>query len=155
MTLRRCALALAGLAGVVAGATAAEFRATGEQPTILYDGPSAKSRAQYLYGRDVPVEIIVTLEGWAKVRDAGGTIGGIERKALADKRMLVVRVPVAEVRAGADDAAPLVFRAEQNVLLELAENVSSAAAAANPGWVRVRHRDGATGYLRVAQVFGL
>ena len=36
-----------------------------------------------------------------------------------------MRVPVAEVRANPDDAAPLVFRAEQNVLLELAEPAAS------------------------------
>ena len=63
---------VAASAGAV---SAAEFRATAEAPTILYDGPSAKSKPQFLYGRDVPVEIIVIVEGWAKVRDAGGTIG--------------------------------------------------------------------------------
>ncbi len=36
--------------------------------------------------------------------------------------MLLVRVAVADVRANPDDAAPVVFRAEQNVLLELAES---------------------------------
>ena len=59
--------------------------------------------------------------------------------------MLVVRVPLAEVRASPDDTAPLVFRAEQNVLLELAEPATSAATTATPGWVKVRHRDGQIG----------
>ncbi|GIK85693.1 MAG: hypothetical protein BroJett026_11740 [Betaproteobacteria bacterium] len=149
--------AAAALAAVALpwGARGAEFRATAEQPTVLYDGPSARSKPQFLYGRDVPMEVIVTVEGWAKVRDAGGTIGWIERKALAERRMLVVRVPVAEVRERAEDGAPVAFRAEQNVLLELAEAATSAATASVPGWVRVRHRDGATGFVRIAQVFGL
>ena len=136
-------------------AAAAEFRVTGEQPTVLYDGPSARAKPLFLYGRDVPVEIIVTLEGWSKVRDAGGTIGWIDRKALADKRMLLIRAPVAEVRAAADDNAPLVFRADRDVLLELAESAISPTTTATPGWVKVRHRDGATGFVRIAQVFGL
>lgn len=147
--------ATAALAVLLATGASAEFRVTAEQPTILYDGPSAKSKPQFLYGRDVPVEVIVTVEGWAKVRDAGGTIGWIERRALAERRMLLVRVPVADVRERAEDAAPVVFRAEQNVLLELAESLTSAANAAVPGWVRVRHRDGAAGFVRIAQVFGL
>jgi SH3-like domain-containing protein len=134
---------------------AADFRVTTEHPTILYDGPSTKSRPQFLYGRDVPVEVIVNVEGWTKVRDAGGTIGWIERRALGDKRMLVVRAPFAEVRANPDEAAPLVFRAEQNVLLELGEAATSAATASSPGWVRVRHRDGASGFVRITQIFGL
>lgn len=150
----RRAIPLVALAAA-AGAAAAEFRATADQPTTLFDGPSAKAKPQYLYGRDVPVEVIVSVEGWAKVRDAGGTIGWIDRKALSDKRMLLVRVPVADVRASADEMAPIVFRAEQNVLLELNEPATSSATTAVPGWVKVRHRDGQAGYLRIAQVFGL
>ena len=134
---------------------AAEFKVTGEQPTILYDGPSAKAKPLFLYGRDVPLELIVTVEGWSKVRDAGGTIGWIDRKALADRRMLVIRAAQAEVRAAADDAAPLVFRAERDVLLELAESAISPTTTATPGWVKVRHRDGPSGFVRIAQVFGL
>ena len=151
----RRGLPVAAIALLALGAQAAEYRATAEQPTVLYDGPSAKAKPQFLYGREVPVEILVTLEGWAKIRDAGGTIGWVERKALSDKRMLVVRVPLAEVRATADDAGPLVFRAERDVLLELAETASSASATAMPGWVKVRHRDGAMGFVRITQVFGL
>lgn len=159
MTLRHdSALARAGLVLLAlwgAAVSAAEYRVTAEQPTILYDGPSAKSKPLFLYGRDVPVELIVSVEGWAKVRDAGGTIGWIERKGLAERRGLVVRTPLAEVRERPEEGAPVVFRAEQNVLLELAEPAVSAATASNPGWIRVRHRDGASGFVRITQVFGL
>ena len=122
---------------------------------MLYDAPSAKAKPLFVLGRDTPLEVIVPVEGWSKVRDAGGTIGWVERKSLADKRTLVVRVPLAEVRANPDDNAPLVFRAEQNVLLDLAETATSAATTATPGWVKVRHRDGQTGFVRITQVFGL
>ena len=149
------AVSVALCAALAGAAYGAEFRATAEAPTILYDGPSAKSKPQFLYGRDVPVEIIVVVEGWVKVRDAGGTIGWIERKSLSDKRMLLVRVSGAEVRERGEESAPVVFRAEQNVLLELAEAASSPSTTATPGWVRVRHRDGAGGYVRISQVFGL
>ena len=108
-----------------------------------------------MLGRDTPLEVIVALENWTKVRDVGGTIGWVEKKTLAERRTLVVRVPLAEIRASPDEAAPLVFRAELNVLLEPAEAVTSASATASPGWVKVRHRDGQTGFVRVAQVFGL
>jgi SH3-like domain-containing protein len=136
-------------------AHAADYRVTAEQPTVLYDGPSTKAKPLFLYGRDVPVELIVTVEGWAKVRDAGGTIGWIDRKGLSDKRMVVVRTPLADVRASADDAAAVVFRAERDVLLELAESASTSSTTAVPGWVKVRHRDGASGFVRITQVFGL
>jgi len=144
--------ALFALAFGAATVTAADFRSTADGATVLYDAPSAKAKPLFVLGRDTPLEVIVPVEGWVKVRDAGGTIGWVEKRTLGDKHALVVRVPLADVRASPDDAAPLVFRAEQNVLLELAEPASTAAM---PGWVRVRHRDGQAGFVRIAQVFGL
>ena len=136
-------------------ATAADFRSTRDPATVLYDAPSARAKPLFVYGRDVPVESLVSVEGWTKVRDASGTIGWMQAKSLADKRMLVVRAPVADVHATPEDSAPVVFRANRDVLLELAESAASPAATATPGWVKVRHRDGQTGYVRLAQVFGL
>ena len=148
---------LAGVALAVAwlAPAAAEFRTTGDAATVLYDAPSAKAKPLFVLGRDTPLEVIVRLEGWVKVRDAGGTIGWISERTLTDKRTLVVRVPIAEVLASPDPTAPLVFRAEQGVLLEMAEPATSAATATAPGWVKVRHRDGQSGFVRIAQVFGL
>jgi SH3-like domain-containing protein len=147
--------AFAAAAAIAAGAHAAEFRATADAATLLYDGPSAKARPLFVYGRDVPLEVLVSVEGWTKLRDSAGTIGWMANKSLADKHVLLIRVPVAEVRASADDAAPIVFRAEKDVLVELAEPATSPATTAAPGWVKVRHRDGQTGFVRVGQVFGL
>ena len=152
---QRRAVALAVVLAVAPPASATDFRSTGESATLLYDAPSTKARPLFVLGREVPLEVIVPVEGWVKVRDAAGTIGWVERRALVDKRMLVVRVPLALVRASPDDDAPLVFRAEQNVLLELAEPATGASTTATPGWVGVKHRDGQAGYVRIAQVFGL
>ena len=116
---------------------------------------SAKAKPTFVIGRDTPLEVVVPLQGWVKVRDSAGTIGWIEQKALTDRRSVVVRSSVAEVLVGPDPAAAMVFRAEHGVLLELAEPVTTAAATASPGWVKVRHRDGQTGFVRIAQIFGL
>ncbi len=147
--------AAAALFWLAPAAAPAEFRATVEPATILYDAPSTRAKGLFVLGRDTPLEVIVVLEGWIKVRDVGGSIGWVEKKSVAERRTLVVRVPLAEVRASPDDAAPLVFRAELNVLLEPAEAATSTSTTAMPGWIKVRHRDGQTGYVRVAQVFGL
>jgi SH3-like domain-containing protein len=153
---RRLARGAAIALVVAAGSSgAADFRSTVDPATVLYDAPSVKSKPLFVLGRDTPLEVIVPVEGWTKVRDASGTIGWVEKKAVADRRTLVVRVPVAEIHANPDDATPLVFRAEQNVLLELAEAASGATTTATPGWVKVRHRDGQSGFVRITQVFGL
>ena len=79
---------------------------------------------------------------------AGAPLAWIERKALSEKRMVVVKSGTADVVAAPEPGAKTVFRAEQHVLLELVEPPVS-------GWVKVRHRDGQTGYVNINQIWGL
>jgi SH3-like domain-containing protein len=150
----RLLLALSCVAVFMPRALAADFRATGEPATVLYDAPSLKARPLFVYGREVPVELLVSVEGWTKVRDAGGTIGWMQTKALTDKRIVVIRPAFADVRAAPEENAPVVFRAEKDVLLEVTETAATPTASSTPGWVKVRHRDGSSGYVRLTQVFG-
>ena len=127
-------------------ALALDFRAVASDAAILYDGPSARSNKLFVVNKGYPLEVVVAVEGWVKVRDAAGAFSWIEAKQLTDKRTVMVRVPVAEVRAKPDYAAPIAFQAQQNVVLEL--------VAVSGGWVQVRHRDGGGGYVRAQQVWG-
>jgi SH3-like domain-containing protein len=150
--LRAAGLAVALAAGSASGA---DFLATSDAATILYDAPSARAKPLFVLGRDTPLEVIVPVEGWTKVRDVAGTIGWVEKRNLTERRSLVVRVPVADVRVNPEEAAAIAFRAEHGVLLELAEPATGTASTSMPGWVKVRHRDGQSGFVRIAQVFGL
>jgi SH3-like domain-containing protein len=140
------AVAAAGFGWAGAGA-AADFRSVAENAAVLYDAPSAKAKKLYVVSHGYPVEVLVLVEGWSKVRDVSGELTWIESRQLSDKRTVMVRTPLAQVREAADDNAPIAFQAQQNVLLELLE-------VAGGGWLRVRHRDGQSGYVRVAQVWG-
>ena len=127
-------------------ALALDFKAVAENAAILYDGPTTKSSKLFVVNKGYPVEVVVAVEGWVKVRDASGAFAWIEAKQLTDKRTVMVKVPVADVRSKPEDGAPVSFQAQQNVLLEL--------VAVSGGWVQVRHRDGGTGYVRAQQVWG-
>jgi SH3-like domain-containing protein len=81
------------------------------------------------------------------MRNHTGALTWIEKKSLGEKRTLLVTGASAEARLRPEDAAPAVFSAAQNVVVELVE-------VAPNGWLRVRHADGATGYVRAAQVWG-
>jgi SH3-like domain-containing protein len=131
-----------------ASAWALDFRSVAVPSAVLYDAPSAQAKKLFVAHQFYPLEVIVNLGDWIKVRDMRGELSWIEAKQLAPKRMVVVKVPQAEARESADPSARLVFRAEQDVALEYLEN------AAN-GWVKVRHRDGLTGYIQINQVWGL
>jgi len=141
----------ASLFFLAAAAVGAEFHSTSE-PAVLYDAPSVRAKPLFVLGRDVPVEVIVSVEGWYKIRDATGSVAWVEKKVVADRRTVVVRAANAEVFASPEANAPVVFKADQNVLLELAD---TSYATSTPGWAKVRHRDGQTGYVRISQVWGL
>lgn len=149
MALRRLLILLMPLAtlGVAGPASALDYRTLAEAAPA-YDAPSAKAKPLFVILGGTPVELVVNLEGWSKVRDSRGDLVWIERKHLIDKRNLIVRSERAQVRAAADDKSALVFEAERDVVLELVE-------AASAGWVKVRHRDGQSGFLKVPQVWGL
>jgi SH3-like domain-containing protein len=141
-------LAVAALFSLAsAPAWAMEFRSVAGTAAVLYDAPSAKSRKVYIVNQGYPLEVIVVVEGWVKVRDANGELTWVESKALSDRRTVMVKVPVALIRQNADDAAAVVFQAQQDVILEL-ESVTAG------GWLRVKHRDGQSGFVKVADVWG-
>jgi SH3-like domain-containing protein len=143
-------LLLAGLAGIGlsgSAAAAAEFRSIGAAPAVLYDAPSEKGRKVFAAPRGMPVEVVLSYGEWTKVRDAGGDLSWVETKQLTPKRMLVVTAANAKLRAAAEESAAVVLTADRGVLLELAEPVVS-------GWVKVRHRDGVSGYVRATDVWG-
>ncbi|HMM53590.1 MAG TPA: SH3 domain-containing protein [Candidatus Desulfobacillus sp.] len=142
-----CAAAC-GLLALATPAAALEFRSIAAPGAVMFDAPSQKAKPVFVMAPGTPVEVVVGLEGWAKVRDAAGDLAWVERKTLADKRMLIVTAARAEVRAQADDGAPLAFEAEKDVLLELIE-------PGPPGWARVRHRDGQSGFVRAGKIWGL
>jgi len=144
--IARLAFALAASAAAAAGA--AEFRTIGEQPAVLYDAPSAKADRLFVASRYYPLEVLVKLDQWTKVRDVGGEVAWVENRLLGDRRTALVTVPLADIRAAASPQSPLVFEAYKQVLLEVLEPPAGE-------WVKVRHRDGQQGYIRVAHVWGL
>jgi len=140
-------LAAAALLALALPAAAGEFRTIAENGTVLYDAPSVRAKKLFVTSRNYPVEIVINVDNWVKVRDCTGDLAWIEKKALSDNRAVIVTAPAADVRAAANDQAQLVFQAQQGVVLDVAEPPAG-------GWVKVRHASGRTGYVKVSQVWG-
>ena len=128
-------------------ALSSPYAAIGERAAIVYDAPSLKAEKTFVLPRFQPVDVLVKLDKWIKIRDADNTLGWVEASALGDKRFVQIAVPVADIRAARNASAPLVFEAQRAVLLE----VTGPAA---DGWLPVRHRDGQTGFVRKNQIWG-
>lgn len=128
-------------------AFALDFRSIATPKAILYDAPSIEASKLYILGQDYPVEVIVNLGEWIKVRDALGSLSWVEGKQLGNKRTVLV-VTKTDIKSAEDAASGLVATVEKDVVLELLPSTSKT------GWVKVKHRDGATGYVLNSALWG-
>jgi len=129
-------------------ASALDFRSVAVPKAILYDAPSISSKKVLLLSQFYPVEVVVNLGDWLKVRDAQGSMNWVEAKQLSAKRSVMVTKNLTEMRARPDIAAELVATLEKDVVLELMD------VKANNGWLKVKHRDGVMGYVLVSSTWG-
>ena len=128
-------------------ANALEFRSIAPAKAILYDAPSLEASKLYILSQSYPVELIVNLNNWVKVRDAAGALSWIESKSLSSKRTVLVLAKT-DIKSAEDPTSALVATVEKDVVLAL-------LADRQNGWVKVRHRDGVTGFVQVTNVWGV
>ena len=133
---------------VSCAAAAFDFKTIGVHSVILYDAPSTRSGKLFIAPSGMPVEVVLSYGDWVKVRDATNDMAWTEAKNLSARRNVIVRVASAKVRSAPDDNAPVVMTADKNVLLELVDPEAGT-------WVRVRHRDGITGYIKASDIWGI
>lgn len=125
----------------------AAFATVSDKPAILFDAPSSKANRNFILSPFLPLEVLVKLDKWTKVRDSEGAIGWVENSAIGDRRFVQVTANAADIRAAASPTAAIVFEAQRGVLLEV-------TGAATDIWLPVRHRDGQAGYVRSSQLWG-
>lgn len=141
------ALLLAGIALAAAPGWAVEYRAIGDKPAILYDAPSTRADRLFVASRGYPFEVLVKLDQWTKVRDSNGEVVWVENTLLGTRATVLVTVALADVRQAPNLQSPLAFEAYKQVILEVLEPPAE-------GWVKVRHRDGQSGFIRLSHVWG-
>jgi len=143
-------MSLTGLLGLgqISNVLAAtiDYKSIGPDAATLFDAPTLRGRKLAIAPRGMPVEVVLMQGDWARIRDASGELSWVERKNVVDKRM-VVATALATVRDTAAETAPPVFKAQKGVLLEL-------LSGPDAGWVKVRHRDGASGFVKASEIWG-
>lgn len=145
--VRAVAVSFAAMLMVANAAQALDYVSVADRSAILYDANSTKAKKLFVISRYTPLEQVVNLKDWIKVRDRSGTMAWIERRAVSDKRYVVVNVPVATVRQAPEPNAPVLFQVSQNVALE-------SLGINGGGWIKARHQDGSVGYLKSVEVWG-
>lgn len=145
-TCLRAAFLGAALA-ISTAATALEFGSSA-RASILYETPAISAGKLAVISAGYPLEKVVTIPGWVKVRDETGALAWMEESAFSTKRTLLIKAPLAHVLEKPLDNAPTRFRVPRGVTLELIAPVEG-------GWIKVRHLSGQEGYARIRDVWGL
>lgn len=139
-------LALFAALGFSLPAWAIDYLSVAE-PAAMYDAPSQKAHPLFAIAAGTPVEAVVTLDAWVKVRDPKGDLAWVEKRSLSQKRTVLVKADRAQVRVQADEKSALAFEAARDVVLEWIE-------PGPLGWVHVKHRDGQNGFVKATQIWG-
>ena len=129
-------------------AEAAEFRSIVPLKAVAYDAPSVEANKLYIMKQGYPVEVIVNLGDWVKVRDQRSGLSWVEGRNLDNKRMVLV-TDNTDIKAAESAESTLLATIEKNVVLEL------LSPKINRGWVKVKHRDGISGYIQSSAIWGL
>ena len=124
-----------------------EYISVKDSHAIFYDAPSVKAKKLFVVNRYMPLEEVVVLDNWVKVRDKSGGLYWVEKKLLSSTRYVFALLPVVDVLDQPVDGATRVFQVRQQIALELLESTGA-------GWIKVRHQDGEVGYVRSAEVWG-
>ena len=134
---------------VISQSAYAEFRSVTSAKTILYEAPSATTKRVYLVGEGYPLEIIVNLGDWLKVRDPYGTLSWAESKNLQSKRTVIVKADKANIYKEPESKSTLVATIEKDVVIELSDPLIIN------GWIKVRYQQDLDGYIQTSQVWGI
>lgn len=134
------------LAVMASGAQAIEYRSTARHGVIFYDAPAETATKRFILSANIPLEVMSEQGDWLRVRDRDGTLSWIKKSDVATRRFVQVN-RLSDVRQAANPQSPILFKVERNLLLERID-------ASNTGWIKVKHRDGQTGFVRIEDVWG-
>jgi SH3-like domain-containing protein len=123
------------------------FASLGASKARMRTGPGRQFPATWLYQRaGLPVKVIEVYQSWRKIEDPDGATGWMQANLLNYERTGMVIGGVRELRASADSAAAIVWRAEPGVIGRLMECAR--------GWCLIDVK-GRNGYVPTAQIWGV
>ena len=123
---------------------------TGEKVN-LRERPSTKSPVIWELGKGFPLKVIGSQGNWLKVSDFESDVGWIYKGLVSRKPHLVVKVNKkskkrVNIRSGPGTNYKIVGKAEYGVVFETLQR--------GGGWVKVRHEDGLTGWIKRSLLWG-
>jgi SH3-like domain-containing protein len=132
---------------LAAGATAAAPMVSVDRPTInLRNAPGTSSTVEWTLARGYPLQVIGQRRGWLHVRDFEADTGWVLGRLTDRTPHVVVRVAVANLRAGPGTRSRVIGRARYGEVLRTLDR--------REGWLRVRPEGGRSAWVARRLVWG-
>jgi len=132
------------------GLVFADFISVKTKKALLYEGPSASTKKLYIVTEGYPLEIMVNLKDWKKVKDHTGNISWIQSN-FADKNRTVMTIKGSvNLYHKASLQSSKLGQISKFVVLNLNSTLVT------DGWVNVQSQlEGLSGFVRFDKVWGL
>jgi len=132
------------------GSVFADFISVKTKKALLYEGPSASTKKLYIVTEGYPLEIMVNLKDWKKVKDHTGNISWIQSN-FADKNRTVMTIKSnVNLYHKASLQSSKLGQISKFVILNLNSTLVT------DGWVNVQSQlEGLSGFVRLDKVWGL
>ena len=131
-------------------ASSAEFIAVKSKKTILYQGPSDTTSKEFIVTESYPLQVLVKLKDWVKVKDHVGRMSWVKVQDTSIERTIMTLKPNVIVFYKASFSSVKLADVGQNVALKLLSTVQT------DGWIEVKTlTQNIEGFIRAQDVWGI
>jgi SH3 domain protein len=128
----------------------ADFISVKVKQAVLFEGPSKTTEKMYIVTEGYPLEVLVSLKDWKKVKDHNGKISWIESKNIHNERTVLITKDDAVIFNQANERSHKLANVDKFVVLKL----NSPILIGN--WAQVKTQiEGLIGFINSAEVWGL
>ena len=128
----------------------ADFMSVNADQAFLHEAPSDSTKKSFIVTRGYPLEVIVSLKEWKKVKDHEGLINWIKTSDLSSKRSVLNLKGDNPIYLEPSSASPILAKVNENVTLELLE------AKKIDDWVKVYSKVGdIEGFIKATDLWGI
>ena len=128
----------------------ADFISVKAKQAVLFEGPSNTTEKMFIVTEGYPLEVLVSLKDWKKVKDHNSKISWIESKHTHIERTVLILKDDAVIFNQANDKSHKLANVDKFVVLKL----NSSMLVGN--WAQVKTQiEGLIGFVNAREVWGL
>jgi len=124
---------------------AAEYRVVQKDKINIRSGPGTNFEVLWEVFEGYPLQVIKRQGEWAQITDFEGDKGWISNALLVDKKNVIVKTDIANIRSGPGPNNEIVATAKYGVILSYLGQKGE--------WVNVKHVNGTSGWIQTALIW--